>query len=280
MNDECAWRCPTSENTQVANTTGTPAETSTADAFCNPLMKTDMYMQGFTSTAKEDRACVVLFFRAWVLDSRIKFAAACVGVCLLGMLTQALIRLRFVVQKATGNNRMVISLMFGLNAVVGWFLMLVAMTYSMELFACATVGLILGHFVFADSDSTQILGSPCCNAVNDNNGGRDCCKTAPEQPTHSTVIVRVVGMTCSSCSKTVENAVKSIPGAVSCLVSVQDGLAVVRLRSPPASTASILEAIEAVGFEAKYENLQPYPTILQNPATAHRSKTPEGSALP
>merc|ERR1712137_562137 len=64
---------------------------------------------------------------------------------------------------------------FGANVALGWFMMLVAMTFSTELFICATAGLILGHFIFAAPDSKEILGSPCCNAVN---GANDKKKAA------------------------------------------------------------------------------------------------------
>jgi len=270
MNDECAWRCdgsgPSSigNRTRVTSTLENLATNSNADAFCSPFARTDMYMQGFTSIATEGRACVILFFREWVLDTKLKFIVACVGVCLLGVLTQGLISVRSSMQKATGDSRIVGSLMFGLNVVVGWFMMLVAMTYSVELFSCATVGLVVGNFLFAHRENTQILGSPCCNAVNDK----------PPQSMYTELAVRVAGMTCSGCAKTIENAVMGIPGAVSCLVSVQEGRAVTRFRSPPATASSIIDAIEAVGFEATPEaaddkKMEPYPNMLQ--ASLHHS---------
>ena len=38
--------------------------------------------------------------------------------------------------------------MYGVNVTSGYFAMLVAMTYSVELFSCMIVGLVLGHALF------------------------------------------------------------------------------------------------------------------------------------
>ena len=39
-------------------------------------------------------------------------------------------------------------ILFGLNLVFGYLAMLVAMTYSIELFICVVLGLCVGHFTF------------------------------------------------------------------------------------------------------------------------------------
>ena len=41
-----------------------------------------------------------------------------------------------------------IILMYGVNVTSGYFAMLVAMTYSVELFSCMILGLVLGHALF------------------------------------------------------------------------------------------------------------------------------------
>ena len=38
--------------------------------------------------------------------------------------------------------------MYGVNVTTGYFAMLVAMTYSVELFSCMIIGLVLGHALF------------------------------------------------------------------------------------------------------------------------------------
>merc|ERR1712217_801151 len=160
-----------------------------------------------------------------------------------------------IVQQVTARNRIADSFMFAVNVIIGWFMMLVAMTYSVELFVCAVIGLLVGNFLFADRDNTQILGSPCCNAVNDKS----------TKPAHRHAVIEVTGMTCSGCSKTVEGAVMGIPGVITCSVSVTDGKAVIKFREP-ATAMALVEAIEAVGFDATSQSTNESgtkpPTIL------------------
>ena len=47
-----------------------------------------------------------------------------------------------------------IVLMYGVNVCSGYFAMLVAMTYSVELFTCMIVGLVLGHALFNSGQQT------------------------------------------------------------------------------------------------------------------------------
>ena len=68
----------------------------------------------------------------------------------------------FVVRLTPLARRLVIVCLFGLNLVSGYLAMLVAMTYSIELFACVVFGLCLGHFVF---NTRSVVGEsidPCC----------------------------------------------------------------------------------------------------------------------
>jgi len=70
MNDKCAWRCPKMPM---------PMPNTTSTGFC--MGATSMHMEGFT-LATPDQACVILFFQSWTLDTRWKFALACIGVML------------------------------------------------------------------------------------------------------------------------------------------------------------------------------------------------------
>ena len=53
--------------------------------------------------------------------------------------------------------------LFGGNLILGYLAMLVAMTYSIELFFCVVAGLCIGHFIF-NSKSSNVGESvdPCC----------------------------------------------------------------------------------------------------------------------
>merc|ERR1712137_654223 len=142
---------------------------------------------------------------------------------------------------------------FGANVALGWFMMLVAMTFSTELFICATAGLILGHFIFAAPDSKEILGSPCCNAVN---GANDKNKVAPQLQQRPLLDGEVVvnfaieGMTCSSCTTTVSGALRGVTGVTDVSVNLAANRAEVRF-TPPATVAQLTDAVDCVGFDAR-----------------------------
>ena len=52
--------------------------------------------------------------------------------------------------------------LFGLNLVSGYLAMLVAMTYSIELFICVVIGLMAGHFFFNTKTAAGESVDPCC----------------------------------------------------------------------------------------------------------------------
>jgi len=181
----------------------------------------------------------------------------------MGMLTQGLIAFRVVVQRLTRKSRVADSLMFGANVSLGWAMMLVAMTFSTELFLCAVLGLVLGHFVFGSTSTTKILGTPCCNAVNDavnDYGGSS--RSVLDKVAASTLTeplldksqlpqlrtsLRVQGMTCGSCVKTVKDSLLSTPGVVGVSVSLEFAEATVTFQSP-ASAFGLSRVVDDIGF--------------------------------
>ena len=58
--------------------------------------------------------------------------------------------------------RLVISVLFGINLVLGYLAMLVAMTYSVELFTCVVLGICCGHFIFNTKTAVGESIDPCC----------------------------------------------------------------------------------------------------------------------
>ena len=52
--------------------------------------------------------------------------------------------------------------MFGLNILSGYLAMLVAMTYSVELFLCMVAGLVAGHAIFNSGAAVGESVDPCC----------------------------------------------------------------------------------------------------------------------
>ena len=66
--------------------------------------------------------------------------------------------------------RFLVVTLFGLNLVLGYLAMLVAMTYSIELFICVVIGLMVGHFIF---NTKSVIGEsvdPCCASQNQQGG--------------------------------------------------------------------------------------------------------------
>merc|ERR1719159_2033697 len=58
--------------------------------------------------------------------------------------------------------RAAIVALFGLNIASGYFAMLVAMTYSVELFICMILGLVIGHGIFNTGAAVGESVDPCC----------------------------------------------------------------------------------------------------------------------
>jgi len=153
MDDSCRWKC--NNNSQLLDFCRTPG--------------TDMYMEGFQVTGNAQNSCVILFFKIWTLDSRLKFGVGCVGVIILGIFVEFLLYVRRRLQ-GRGFCRWLrnpwrkagIILLFTLNLVSGYLAMLVAMTYSVELFLCMVVGLVGGHAMFNSSAAVGESVDPCC----------------------------------------------------------------------------------------------------------------------
>jgi hypothetical protein len=145
----------------------------------------DMLMGGFEvaggSNSVNTKTCVILFFKAWKLNSAAKFAAACLGVFVLGFCIEALITLR---RKIVNRKRIFVNIplparkglvifLFGVNLILGYLAMLVAMTYSVELFLCVVAGLILGHAIFNSHMPIGETIDPCCASQNHNESSGD-----------------------------------------------------------------------------------------------------------
>jgi len=182
MDASCAWQChhnTTAEQReqggqQDGQQGGQQGEKAGQDGqFCRGP-GTDMFMQGFTASGNPREACVILLFSSWTLDTRAKFAAGCLGVILLGIAIEALLCFRRLVQsrrllgRITGTiRRGVIVFLFGLNILSGYLAMLVAMTYSVELFLCMVAGLVAGHAIFNTGAAVGESVDPCCASQRD-----------------------------------------------------------------------------------------------------------------
>lgn len=175
-----------------------------------------MYMDGFRfALSKEQKPCLNLFFSSWRLDSAGKFAGAIVGVLFLAVTLEGVAKIRQIMAVATrrrkvrshtaaaaasagddddGNDEsarscrvrfprlrfLLATALHGVQALLGYVLMLAAMTFSIELLLAAAAGLALGRASFhgdesdrGDDDSKRIRrmnnddssSTPCCSGL-------------------------------------------------------------------------------------------------------------------
>ena len=133
-----------------------------------------MYMDGFHWSLRNQHSCLNLFMNHWTLDTRQKFVLAMVFVMALAVAVEGLAKLRNRLRRKEAqfpHNHFIITVIHGLQAFVGYILMLVTMTFSFELLLCVVIGLMLGYGIFfqqkqhpEDSplQSTHHTTNPCC----------------------------------------------------------------------------------------------------------------------
>lgn len=132
-----------------------------------------MYMDGFKSSAQSTNddpvECVNLLFISWTLDSPVKLAIAWLGVFELGLLVQFMTKYRARLSKKQGTwtVRAAVAAMYSIQLVFSYFLMLVAMTYNIELFCAVCAGLSVGYCAWLLDMPAPLTLDPCCSAEND-----------------------------------------------------------------------------------------------------------------
>eukprot|EP00555_Chaetoceros_dichaeta_P003511 CAMPEP_0198248832 /NCGR_PEP_ID=MMETSP1447-20131203/504_1 /TAXON_ID=420782 /ORGANISM="Chaetoceros dichaeta, Strain CCMP1751" /LENGTH=225 /DNA_ID=CAMNT_0043933313 /DNA_START=34 /DNA_END=711 /DNA_ORIENTATION=+ len=143
-----------------------------------------MYMDGFHFTLNNPEApCINLFLPHWSLHTRLRFCIAMAGVLLLGISVETISTLRArysakVVKLNEGGRgetslrvQLVMTLLHGLQALMGYILMLATMTYSIEILFSTVVGLSMGFFISLRYSKTPPSSSnatnPCCDFLED-----------------------------------------------------------------------------------------------------------------
>ena len=113
---------------------------------------TSMYMDGFHWL---DSTCVIFLFPTWVLSTPFKFGVACFGAILFGIaLELVLYKRRTVYALSAGYRRLILSaLVYGVQLTMGYFIMLIVMTYSGPLFFSCVLGMVMGHVAFNAQDA-------------------------------------------------------------------------------------------------------------------------------
>lgn len=230
--------------------------------FCDRSAASDMIMQGFVSfgfKGSSTTPCVILFFRDWVLDSCWKFWLGTFGVFMLSILLEGVASL----QPRGKHVRTLLPLMYTWRMAVAYLVMLAAMTFCVEIFLAAVCGLGTGHALFRRLRPVGGLSGPtlCCSHGPIENRQRVYRneRNTPILQADDNLLLHVHGMTCGSCTLTVENALERVAGVVSARVSLGDvevggraapGVAEVWVNAGFSSVEAAIAAVEDVGFQA------------------------------
>jgi hypothetical protein len=95
--------------------------------------------------------CLTFFVQHWKLDTAGQFVGAMVYSFLLAIMTEALTSVQGRIKKYLPNGTIrtvIMSILYAVQQLSGYLVMFIAMTYSMELFASALLGLMAGNLVY------------------------------------------------------------------------------------------------------------------------------------
>mmetsp|Transcript_10888 Transcript_10888/g.31632 ORF Transcript_10888/g.31632 Transcript_10888/m.31632 type:complete len:212 (+) Transcript_10888:56-691(+) len=123
--------------------------------FCNG-MPMSMSMGGFQSTllSKGQADCITFLFTQFRLDESGKFFGAMLCSFFLAVFCEGIAYCQVHVNshnRQTESNhvqRIIMALLYGFQQLLGWLLMLISMTFSMELFASVILGVFAGKLLF------------------------------------------------------------------------------------------------------------------------------------
>lgn len=132
--------------------------------FCRGMSMT-MSMGGFQSAlfSKSPADCITFLFVDWKLDRPGKFVLAMVCTFLLAVVSEGtasgqthLLRNYLLEGTSKPRRKAIMTAVYGFQQLVGWMLMLISMTFSVELFGSVLLGLWVGKLLFpsaADDES-------------------------------------------------------------------------------------------------------------------------------
>jgi copper transporter 1 len=154
------------------------------------MMDKCMAMQNGFQLATGNETCILFLFRGWNVDSSLKYAFMIIGVICMGLLNGALAYARHHLMnhaKYTSSlliHQLWLTLVYGIQIVLAYWMMLLIMTYETGIFIALVLGLVIGYFIFGyiqarthpsvngrepKIDSTyhnQFSNTPCCQTTN------------------------------------------------------------------------------------------------------------------
>jgi hypothetical protein len=127
---------------------------------------TDMFMDGYQFVLTGNAQCLNFLLPSFTLDSGVKFSLALALSFVMGFGVEALASYRrnvFRRARETGkNSKGLLTLLHGAQALIGYILMCLAMSYSIEVLISVVFGLMAGHWSFNAGDAFSEKSDPCC----------------------------------------------------------------------------------------------------------------------
>lgn len=158
----CSLQCPNTYVSSLSNVSATPI---ISNGYCYGT-GTTMIMEGFTSQLASgvQAPCLNFLFPAWPLNTPLRFTFGCIGTVLLGIFLHFVTKIRLTVArwKLSAKRTSTICCLYLANAILGYALMLVAMSYSTELFLMVILGLLIGYILFLVDLPAAVSTDPCC----------------------------------------------------------------------------------------------------------------------
>ncbi|DAZ98371.1 TPA: hypothetical protein N0F65_000690, partial [Lagenidium giganteum] len=237
------------DGSAAASRASSTNDTSTATGHDDPseqfcVGKGSVMLNGFQLSINGN--CVKLFFRPWVLNSKVKYAFGFLGIFFMALFNEYLAKFRERVRqhllqarREHATNKMhkhacklLLSVLYMVQMTIAYFAMLVVMMYESVLFLALILGFGAGFLCFKSFDMD----------VTDERG-------AWRYTDPSTVCLRVGGMKCmKNCGSTVEAALQQVPGVTKAVVIFEEQCAYV---AGTADVAALVEQVEAVGFSTR-----------------------------
>mmetsp|Transcript_73965 Transcript_73965/g.176033 ORF Transcript_73965/g.176033 Transcript_73965/m.176033 type:complete len:772 (+) Transcript_73965:80-2395(+) len=257
----CSWQAADGIPSPAPIVARLAAAMTDDNAFCNGMV-TDMHMSGFLSSWDDERPhspCLVMFFTEWKLDSHGKFFVALLGSIFAGVACEALLKLRV---WQNGRKRVRKPLLAGLCNVilyavhrcVGYLAMLLAMTYQTEIFLAVLLGLSIGYGLFNMKQTVHEGETACCNTTfarkKRPGQAEQSLEIVPRGAGNATAQFNVQGMTCRSCSTTVENRLMELPGVENVVADHVTGRCDLQYSAEAkVDVKAVHAAVEELGYE-------------------------------
>jgi len=126
---------------------GMPMPDDDPDAFCKG-MPMAMFMDGFHFSLGHQSKCLVYLVNPWFLSDAGKFKGAMVFSFLLALCLEGLSAIRRGIYRSMGKSRVLLTIIYALQGLLGYVIMFLAMSFSIELILSVVFGLAFGNLLF------------------------------------------------------------------------------------------------------------------------------------